>query len=186
MKSLKVENSPAAEVFLPGQMKREIVDEIKDFLDYEAMLLDDYHLLWDWFHLLTDDFTYQVPVRVARERHSSQPLYPEGSYHQNDNKFFILKRLERLETEKAWAEESPSRVRRVISGVIVMPGDDENHFRVRSSFVLYRGRDRIEGDTLFGQRHDVLRREANGLKIARRMVYLDHIALPTRNLGFFF
>ncbi|MBM4764993.1 aromatic-ring-hydroxylating dioxygenase subunit beta [Bacillus sp. B15-48] len=186
MKKLKIKNSTSIKTFLPGQVERAVVDEIKDFLHYEAMLLDDYHLLWDWFQLLTDDFLYQIPVRVSRERHSGQSLYPEGSFHQNDNKFFILKRLERLETEKAWAEESPSRVRRVISGVMVMPGEDENHYHVRSSFVLYRGRDRIEGDVLFGQRHDLLRRDTDGLKLAHRVVYLDHTTLPTRNLSFFF
>ncbi|MEH7237804.1 aromatic-ring-hydroxylating dioxygenase subunit beta [Bacillus sp. JJ1562] len=187
MKSLHISHSPAEKTFLPGKVERKVLEEIKDFLDYEAMLLDDYHLLWNWFSLLTDDFLYEVPVRVARERHSNQSLFPEGSYHQQDNKFFILKRLERLETEKAWAEESPSRLRRVISGVIVMPGNDENHYLVRSSFILYRGRDKIDGDILAGQRHDVLRRDENGgFKLARRVVYLDHTTLPTRNLGFFF
>ena len=186
MKSLTVENSPAASKFLPGQVSKEITEECRTFLEYEAMLMDDYFLLWEWFNLLTDDYTYEVPVRVARERHSGHPLYPKGSFHQNDNKFFVLKRIQRLETEKAWAEESPSRVRRLISGVIVMPGDDENHYRVRSAFILYRGVDRVDGDILCGQRHDILRREADGtLKLAKRVVYLDHTVLPTRNLGIF-
>ncbi|MGK7377318.1 aromatic-ring-hydroxylating dioxygenase subunit beta [Planococcus sp. 1R117A] len=186
MKTLKIDSSPAAVGFISGQVHKEVLDEIKEFLDYEAMLLDDYFLLWDWFNFLTDDFSYEVPVRVARERHSSQPLFPPGSFHQKDNKFFVMKRLERLETEKAWAEESPSRIRRVISGVMAMPGEDENHYRVRSSFILYRGVDRVDGDILCGQRHDILRRDGDGLKLSRRVVYLDHTVLPTRNLGFFF
>ena len=186
MKSLNIDYTPAAQRFIPGQVSKEVLEECRTFLDYEAMLLDDYFLLWDWFNLLTEDYTYEVPIRVARERHSGQPLFPPGSYHQKDNKFLILKRLERLETEKAWAEESPSRIRRVISGVIAMPGEDENHYNVRSSFILYRGVDRVNGDILCGQRVDVLRREGDGLKLAKRVVYLDHTVLPTRNLGFFF
>ena len=186
MKSLNIEHSPASLSFAPGKVEKEILDEIKIFLDYEAMLSDDYFLLWEWFNLLTDDFTYEVPVRVSRERHSSHSLYPKGSYHQMDDKFIIQKRLERLETEKAWAEESPSRLRRVISGVLAIPGNDHQHYLVRSSFISYRGVDRLDGDILSGQRHDVLRKTNEGYKLAKRVVYLDHTVLPTRNLGFFF
>lgn len=186
MKPLTIENSPAAANFKPNLVKKEELDDIKTFLDYEAMLLDDYYLLWEWFGLLTDDFSYEVPIRVGRERHSSQSLFPKGSYHQQDNKFFVLKRLERLETEKAWAEESPSRIRRIISGVMAMPGETEDSYLVRSSFMLYRGVDRMEGDLLCGQRHDVLKKENDSFHLAKRIVYLDHTVLPTRNLGFFF
>ncbi|MGH7857450.1 MAG: hypothetical protein ACREQY_08975, partial [Candidatus Binatia bacterium] len=41
--------------------------EIVEFLEDEAMLLDDFELL-AWVDLLADDLVYRVPVRVTRLR----------------------------------------------------------------------------------------------------------------------
>jgi 3-phenylpropionate/cinnamic acid dioxygenase small subunit len=186
LQKLPITNLPSIVNFKPGQVDPIIVEEIRQFLDYEAMLLDDYQLLWDWCNLLAEDFHYKIPVRIARERHSGQPLFSEKSVHMEEYKPVIKLRLERLETEHAWAEEPPSRLRRVLSGVLVGPGKDENHFKVRSSFILYRGRDRVNGDIVAGQRHDILRKENGGYLLVERIVYLDHVVIPTGNLSFFF
>jgi len=46
------------------RVDRETVAEIQDFLYREALALDERRFR-DWLDLLTDDMTYEVPVRVT-------------------------------------------------------------------------------------------------------------------------
>ncbi len=161
--------------------------EIRTWLDVESMLLDDTRRLWEWHALLNQDMTYTVPVRVTRERWSNLPDFPEGAVHQADNWFTLRMRIQRLFGEHAWAEDPPSLLRRVVSGVVVTPGEDEAHYAVRSAFILHRSRQRFSPELWAGQRFDVLRREDDGsLKLAKRVVHLDHVSLPGASLSFFF
>ena len=171
--------------FDPASIRHELDADVRAFLAYEAMLLDDSSRLWEWFRLLAEDIEYVVPIRVARERRSSFALYPPGAYHMKENLMSITARLKRLDTEHAWSEEPPSRLRRVISGVIVTPTEVDNEVRVRSSFLIYRGRESVDHDLLAGHRDDLVRVQDGRLLLARRTVYLDHTVLPTANLGIF-
>jgi 3-phenylpropionate/cinnamic acid dioxygenase small subunit len=171
--------------FDPTATRHRLDDDIRAFFAYEAMLLDDASRLWDWFALLAEDIAYLVPIRLARERRSSQPPFPHGSYHMKEDYFTLRARVQRLETEHAWAEEPPSRLRRVVSAPLTTDTDRNDEFRVRTSFLLYRGRGGIDGDLLAGTRDDVLRVREHHLLLTRRTGDLDHTVLPTANLGIF-
>jgi len=56
----------------------------------------------------------------------------------------------------------------------------------RGRFLIYRNRVETETDILVGKREDVLRRESEGWRIARRKIVLDQNVLLSKNLTFFF
>ena len=155
------------------------------FLDHESRLLDDGNQLWRWFALLAPDIRYEVPIRLSRERRSNVGEYAGTGYHMREDHASLRMRIERLDTEHAWAEEPPSRLRRVVSGVEIIGQPAADEYEVSSSFLLMRGRDQVDADLLAGQRHDVLRTDGSRLLLAKRTIYLDHTVLPTPNLGIF-
>jgi 3-phenylpropionate/cinnamic acid dioxygenase small subunit len=96
-------------------------------------------------------------------------------------------RVDRLDSEYAWAEDPPSRMRRLVTNVRLGEVTDDA-VEVRSNFLYFRGAryDAPGHDLLVGERQDVLRRAADGMKLMRRLVLLDHTTLGTPNLAFFF
>ncbi|GAA4987701.1 hypothetical protein GCM10023205_68160 [Yinghuangia aomiensis] len=158
---------------------------VTQFLYHEAELLDD-NRVRDWYALLAEDLVYEVPLRVTRERRHGAGFSP-AAFHQRDTYSSIAARVKRLSGEFAWAEDPPSRTRRIVGNVRLRPGDAPGEHLVRSNLMLYRGRGDAPGHHLIvGERHDVLRETPGGdLLIARRTVYLDHTSLPTHNLAIF-
>jgi 3-phenylpropionate/cinnamic acid dioxygenase small subunit len=159
---------------------------VRSWIDYESMLLDDMRRLGEWHALLAQDLVYRVPVLVPRELTSNLPDYPDGSFHMDDDWFTLKMRIDRLHGENAWAEDPPSRLRRVVSGVVVTSGDDDSHVKVRSAFHIHRERTRFTPELWTGQRYDVLRKEQDDFVLSRRTVYLDHAVLPGAALSFLF
>jgi 3-phenylpropionate/cinnamic acid dioxygenase small subunit len=163
------------------------------FLAYEALLLDDHHRLWDWFELLDEDYQYLVPLRSTRERRSGKSEFSSTACAVSDDLAMVRRRVERLDTEHAWAEEPPSRIRRVVSNVLVTPAGPAEQdavgrrvFDVQSSFLLYRSRlNDASGELVAGTRRDLLIDEGDRMRLRRRVVFLDHTTLPTINLSFF-
>lgn len=163
------------------------------FLAYEALLLDDHHRLWEWFELLDEGYEYLVPLRMTRERRSGKPEFSDIGCAVSDDYAKVRQRIQRLDTEHAWAEEPPSRIRRVVSNVLVSPQGDADstpggvrRYEVHSSFLLYRSRlNDATGDLVAGVRRDILVLTGERLRLRRRVVFLDHTTLPTINLSFF-
>jgi 3-phenylpropionate/cinnamic acid dioxygenase small subunit len=89
-------------------------------------------------------------------------------------------RLNRLEGRAAWSERPHSRMRRHVSGVRIT-GASEAGLTVVSELLLFWARD-VEEYLVSCRREDLLVEE-NGLKLARRTVYLDHDRLPVPNLS---
>ena len=150
------------------------------WLDHEAQLLDDGHYE-AWLALLTEDIRYTVPVRLTRER-GGGPDQHAGAPHFQDDIGTLRLRVERLKTEFAWAEDPPSRTRRFVTNVRpFVRGDD---VEVRSNLLMYRSRgDSTSVELVSAERHDVLRRTADGLRLSRRDVVLDQATLAMRNLA---
>jgi 3-phenylpropionate/cinnamic acid dioxygenase small subunit len=94
-------------------------------------------------------------------------------------------RVARLETGMAWAEDPPSRTRRMI-GNIELAGEAGPELTVYSNFIVYRSRAESEEDFYVGARQDLLRRVDGGLKIARRRMTLDQNVLSAKNVSIFF
>ncbi|CAJ1511186.1 aromatic-ring-hydroxylating dioxygenase subunit beta [[Mycobacterium] burgundiense] len=159
--------------------------EMEDFLFAEAELLDDgeFH---KWLEMCSEDIRYIIPVRLSRERANGDGT-STAMTHWDDDFLGLQLRVLRLDTEYAWAEDPPSRVRRHVSNVRVSPKAGTDEYDVRSNLLLFRNRgDSPQHDLISAERQDVIRRGQMGLRLARRRVVLDHAVLGTHNLAHFF
>lgn len=148
--------------------------ECEEFLKREAELLDAWDL-WSWLDLLTDDVEYRVPLRVTKERGSDE--FSDLSNHYSETKESLELRIRRFDSDYAWSENPPSRIRHFLSNVRVA-GVSGPEVTVHSNFLLYRSQgDQVEYDLLCGSREDVLREENDTLKLAERVVHLDQTVL---------
>ncbi|MBM3678322.1 MAG: aromatic-ring-hydroxylating dioxygenase subunit beta [Actinobacteria bacterium] len=158
--------------------------EVEQFLYHEAACLDD-NRIREWFSLIADDIDYKCPIRITRERAAGAGFSDEGM-HFDDDWGMLEVRVDRLETEYAWAEDPPSRTRRLVSNVRVQATERPDEWSVRSNLILYRNRyDYTSHQIIAGERHDVVRRTPEGFRLAKRWIYLDQATLATHNLGIF-
>jgi 3-phenylpropionate/cinnamic acid dioxygenase small subunit len=155
-----------------------------DFLIDEARLLD-HNRFDDWFELLDEDLLYRMPVRRTMLRAQGEGYDPVMAHFEDDYNS-IKARVARLHSESAWSEDPASRVRRVISNVIVHETTDPNEYAVGSYTLALRSRwDEIPFDLIPVERDDLIRRTDSGFKIARRLMYITQSLLGTPNLGIF-
>jgi biphenyl 2,3-dioxygenase beta subunit len=160
--------------------------EAQEFLHHEAGLLDarDYDA---WLDLLTDDIHYWMPIRrttTAREV-SLEFTEPGGMALFDDDKELLTMRVRRLSVGRAWAEDPPSRTRRIISNVRILDIEGSQTL-VTCNFQLYRTRLASEEDTWIGKREDLLRRVDGDLKLARRHVFLEQTVILSQNMSSLF
>ncbi|MBL8644951.1 MAG: aromatic-ring-hydroxylating dioxygenase subunit beta [Rhodospirillaceae bacterium] len=155
------------------------------FLYQEAEYLDDRRFR-DWLQLLTDDMTYEMPVRLTHEFGNREQDFSDSGFHMKEGYRTLAMRVDRLYTERAYAEDPPSRTTRMISNVRVQPLRVPSELDVKSNFSCYRAQgDATTFDLFTGERRDVLRLVDGTLKLASRRVLLVHTTLPT-NIGLFF
>ncbi len=158
--------------------------EVTRFLNEEAEILDD-HRPVDWLERLTDDVSYEVPVRVTREVGDDVSEFSHEAYHYRENYDTLEVRAKRFEKDYAWAENPKTRTRRMVSNVRVQ-GTDGNEIHVKNNLVLHHIRgDQTQPKIISGERHDTLRRVDGELRIAERTVYLDQTVMGTENLSVF-
>lgn len=179
--------------------KREVGREIEQFLFREAYLLDD-NRYTEWLDLFTDDIRYWMPVMERRYRADSKGVNILNSGHYDEREFSnenevanldetkesLARRIERLKTGMAWAEDPPSRTCRMISNVVVTDGEFEAEKKVRSNILLYRTRGDLEQDFIIGCRHDVLRSVDGDWKVSYRKIILPQNVLSSKNISNFF
>ena len=180
-------------------MRNEIIREIEQFLYHEARLLDN-RKFHEWLDLLTDDIRYWMPVRSNRypviskaisildgSRYEGGEISKEGELAiLDEDKDSLTRRVDRLDTGMAWAEDPPSRTRHFVSNVEVEPGANESELKVYSNFIMYRTRAETEQDFYVGSREDVLRKVAGQWKVAYRKIVLDQTVLLAKNVSNFF
>jgi len=180
-------------------MREDVQREVEQFLYREARLLDERRFR-EWLELFTDDARYWMPVRTTRytrrskavaiqdrDRYEDEELAREGVLAFLDETQKTLEmRVARLETGMAWAEEPPSRTRRMIGNIEVEQGETESEVKVYANFIMYRNRMETEQDFFVGRREDVLRKVDGNWKIARRKIILDQNVLLAKNLSNFF
>lgn len=163
----------------------ELQHEIEQLLYLEAELLDN-RRFEDWLELLTEEYVYQMPVRLTREAGQTEDLAFD-MMHFDDDIETLRMRVERLKTDFAWAEDPPSRTRHYVTNVRVeqLEGEGER-YRVKSNFLVYRNRgDDPVGDMIAGEKEDIIVREGDSLKFAKRLIIVDQSVLGTRNLSIF-
>jgi 3-phenylpropionate/cinnamic acid dioxygenase small subunit len=156
--------------------------EVLQFLYHEAELLDTDRQV-EWLELLTDDITYRMPVRLNVRRNASAPYAQETDIF-SDNLASLRVRVNKLDTEYAWAETPPSRTRHHVSNVRVSENGSPGELDVRSYILVYRNRtDNPAADIFSGERQDVLRKVDGGWRLARRLIVLDQAVVGARHLA---
>ena len=180
-------------------MDDQLVRQVEQFLYREARLLDG-RQLHQWLDLLTDDVKYWMPMRSNRYPANSRAIsILDGSRYEEDDlskenelaimdetKDSLQRRVDRLDTGMAWAEDPPSRTRHFVSNIEVEPGDRQGELKVYSNFIMYRTRAETEQDFYVGSREDVLRQVGGSFKIAYRKITLDQNVLLAKNVSNFF
>jgi phthalate 3,4-dioxygenase beta subunit len=154
------------------------------FLVDEAYLLDaqDYE---QWLDTLTDDIHYIMPVRVTTALGAGFDTSP-GMAHFDENKYSLSRRVARFMTEHAWTEDPPSRLRHFITNVRTFASEDPGHLIVESAELLFRSRGDVNEHALVScGREDLLRRDGDSWKLARRTIFVDESVIRMQNLAVF-
>lgn len=155
-----------------------------DFLYEEAYLLEK-GLFEDWLLLLDDEIRYLAPVRRTRLRHEGNE-FDTTMGHFEDTILTLKQRIRRLRTQYAWAEDPPSRTRRLVTNIRAHETAVDNQYAVTSSLLVLRNRgDEPNFHFIAALREDVLREHEDGLKLKRRTILLDSAVLPSHNVAIF-
>jgi 3-phenylpropionate/cinnamic acid dioxygenase small subunit len=163
---------------------RDTVADIQDFLYREAMALDERRFR-DWLSMLADDIRYEVPVRVTREALAEWELSPTSRIFDDDRQTLEV-RVQRLETDFAWAEQPPSRTRHYVTNVVVDPTEVADEFLASSNCFIYRSRGDNPTPSLYSMfRKDTVRRTNDGWRLARRWAAFDQSLINAHNLSIF-
>jgi 3-phenylpropionate/cinnamic acid dioxygenase small subunit len=176
-----------------------VIREVERLLYREARLLDE-RRFHEWLELFTEDVRYWMGMRSNRYPKNSKAIaildpdrYIEDDLTKenelaifDETKDTLTRRIARLDTGMAWAEDPPSRTRRLIANIEIEPGDTATELRVYCNFIVYRSRAETEQDLYVGARQDVLRCVSGGWKIACRKLTLDQSVLSAKNVSIFF
>lgn len=158
--------------------------QVMDFLIDEAQLLDENRVL-EWVELLAPDILYWMPVRQSVYRKSGAEYDPRMAYF-FDTLPSIQIRANRTKFENAYAEDPPTRTRRLITNMVLHETQNADEFAVDTSFLFLRNRtDDSDFDQLSGRREDLIRLSANGWQLSQRTILIDQTVLRTPNLGVF-
>ncbi|MCY1413505.1 Biphenyl dioxygenase subunit beta [compost metagenome] len=142
--------------------------------------------LQEWAARLATDLVYTVPLRHTRLQSELSTTIVRSVQHYHDDYRPIMGRILRLSGKSAWAEDPPSRTRRLVTNVFVEETEKGDEFVVTSYLLLTRNRFKDHHvDIISGERRDVLRLTEEGFKLARREVILDQAVLGTPNLAVF-
>ena len=180
-------------------MQDDVLSQVEQFLYREARLLDSRQFR-QWIDLLADNLRYWIPMRSNRYSAASKSIsILDGSRYEEDDlskesdqafmdedKGSLRRRVDRLDTGMAWAEDPPSRTRHLISNVEVEPGERESEVKVYSNFIMYRSRGETEEDFYVGSREDVLRNADGSWQLASRKIVFEQNVLSAKNLSNFF
>lgn len=171
-----------------SQISLELQHEVSQFLYREAKLLDDWKFR-EWLDLMAEDISYTLrttPNAQTRDRRRS--VEPPTTWVFNDNKHLLERRVARLETGMAWAEEPPSRTTHMVSNVIVEATEVKGEYDVHVTYLLYRTQKEKDVTIYCGKRHDKIRRVEGGLgfQIFNRKIVLDQVTYNSHNLSVFF
>jgi 3-phenylpropionate/cinnamic acid dioxygenase small subunit len=175
-----------------------IVREVERFLFREARLLDE-RRFHEWLSLFTDDVRYWMPGHTSRHPRTSkaitvlapagdaaEPMEEDGLAIFDETRETLGRRVARLDTGMAWAEDPPSRTRHLVSNIEVAPGDTAGELRAWSNFIVYRTGADSRPDMYVGARQDVLRRVGAEWNVCHRKIVLDQNVLLAKHVSVFF
>ena len=159
---------------MPANALRELRAEVEDFLYEEAELLDSWRLD-QWAALFTEDAISHVPALDDPDRDPKDSVFLVA-----DDIIRIRSRVRQLMGDTAWAENPPSRTRRLITNVRVIAAEGDV-VRATANFLVHRCRmERIS--TFVGQYQYKLLRHGASFKIAERKVILAQDTLRPQGI----
>lgn len=150
----------------------------------ETYVLDrqDYDV---WLDLLAQDIHYFMPIKVTTALGTGYDTAKRMA-HFDEDKYSLSRRVARFQTEHAWTEDPPSRIRHHLSNVRTFATRYDDELIVESAVLLFRSRGDIREPSLISAgRTDLLRREAGRWVLARRHIAVDESVLRTQNLAIF-
>lgn len=158
--------------------------EVSQLLVEEAHLFDTQQYD-EWLAMLCADIRYVMPVRVTTAKNAEiDPARLMG--HFDEDFFSLRKRVDRFNTEHAFTEDPPSRLRHYVTNVRTFEGDQPGELRVESYVLLFRSRGDVRpAEWISAARVDAFRRDGGRLKLAHRMVIPDEAVLHMQNLAIF-
>ena len=171
-----------------SQISLELHHQISQFLYREGKALDDWKFR-DWLNMLAEDISYTLSTTAnAQTRDRRRSVEPPTTWVFNDTKDLLERRVARLETGMAWAEEPPSRTTHMISNVIVESTGIEDEYDVYVTYLLYRTQKEKDVTIYCGKRHDKIRKVASdiGFQIFNRKITLDQVTYNSHNISVFF
>ena len=148
-----------------SQSDAELLAEVTAFIYREARLQDD-HEYDAWESLWTADGVYWVPA-------NGDDIDPETQMSIiYDNRSRIALRIRQFHTGKRHTQSPRSRLRRLVSNIEILPapGPGEEILVAGNSMIFESN---LRGDTVWAARTEyTLRREKDGLRMARKKVML--------------
>ena len=163
-----------------------LYNRIVEFMYEEAALLDQIRLQ-EWGARLASDLIYTAPLRETRPMDQQNSSVVRTVQHFHDDWRSIMGRIMRLTgTKSAWAEDPPSRTRRLITNVMAAKTAKPDEFAVTSYLLVTRSRfNSPEYDLISAERRDLLRQDGESFKLARREIILDQAVIGTPNFAIF-
>ena len=158
--------------------------DIQQFVGREVQLLDS-RRFEEWLKLFTDDIRYWMPVVSTTEDRAEAVAGPSGLAWFDEDHASLALRVQRLGSPQAHAEHPASRTRRFVM-VTSFERIDVNEVLVAANFAIHRTRRERDVDMFVGIRHDVLRWNESGWRIAARTLVLDQDIVANRDLSIFF
>ncbi|MEA1028065.1 3-phenylpropionate/cinnamic acid dioxygenase subunit beta [Pseudomonas sp. N-137] len=161
------------------------VRKVEAFLLREARLLDNES--WDeWLQMLSEGIHYWMPgIENRRREDKSGPYQADHMAFFDDGMRELQRRVARFKQPSAWAENPPTRNVHLISNIEVYSADAEGEFIAYSCFMNVRSRGLDESHQLVGRREDLLRVEADGLKLLKRKILIPNAMLLCKNINTF-
>lgn len=158
---------------------------VRAFLLREARLLDNE--CWDeWLLGLSEAVHYWMPGIENRRREDKVATYTaEHMAYFDDTLRDLKRRVARFKQPSAWAENPPTRNVHIISNIEVFAGAEAGEFIAYSCFNNVRSRGLSESAQLVGRREDILRHEAEGLRLLKRKILIPNAMLLCKNINTF-
>ncbi len=174
-----------SEVIKEQPVEQDQFRQVEGFLLREARLLDEER--WDeWLLTLSEAIHYWMPgIDNRRREDKSGPYQLDHMAYFDDGIRDLRRRVARFKQPSAWAENPPTRNVHVITNIEVFVGAEEGELIAYSCFMNLRSRGLSEHAQIAGRREDVLRIEANGLKLLRRKVLIPNAMLLCKNINTF-
>lgn len=148
----------------------------------EAEMLDTGRF-GEWLDRISRDIVYRAPVRVTVGNSLGDSL-PADMHLFHEDFYSLSKRVERLATEHAWADDPPSRTRRFVTNIQVYEGGSPDSWVARSYLLLYRSRGSQAAEIISAARRDMFVGDDQGLRLEGRVVAVDDSVLHSQSISF--